>query len=101
MAGFLDACIKASSILVPFVDTIISGSIRPDEIKYITSLRGYIFNYVTTWKSTTWGSSEEAVFSITVSDNTVSFKAILHNLCTLLDAWYSLLYQEIKFLLFN
>ena len=40
MAGFLDACIEAFSILVPFLDTIISGNIRPDETKYIASPEG-------------------------------------------------------------
>ena len=37
MAGFLDACVQASKIMVPFLDTIISNGVRPDETKYITS----------------------------------------------------------------
>lgn len=39
-SGFLDACIKASSILVPFLDTIISGNIRPDKTKYTANPKG-------------------------------------------------------------
>ena len=31
MAGFLDVCIQASNIIVTFLDTIISGSVRSDE----------------------------------------------------------------------
>ena len=34
MAGFLDACIKTSSIIVPFLDTLNAGNTRPDETKY-------------------------------------------------------------------
>ena len=40
MAGFLDACIQASNIIVPFLDTVISGSIQPDETKFLTSPKG-------------------------------------------------------------
>ena len=40
MAGFLDACVQASKILVPFLDTIISNEIRPDETKFIASPKG-------------------------------------------------------------
>ena len=42
MAGFLDACIQASNIIVPFLDTLIVGKIRPDETKYIASPKGII-----------------------------------------------------------
>ena len=40
MAGFLDACIQLSKIIVPFLDTIIAGNIRPDETKYLASPKG-------------------------------------------------------------
>ena len=40
MAGFLDACVQASKILVPFLDTIIPNEIRPDETKFIASPKG-------------------------------------------------------------
>ena len=40
MAGFLDGCIQASNILVPFLDTIIAGNIRPEEKSYLTSPKG-------------------------------------------------------------
>ena len=40
MAGFLDACVQASKIVVPFLDTIITHQIRPDETKYIASPKG-------------------------------------------------------------
>ena len=43
MAGFLDACIQASNIIVPFLDTVISGSIWPDETKFLTSPKGNSF----------------------------------------------------------
>ena len=48
MAGFLDACMQASKIIVLFLDTIISSSIRPDETKYIASPKGkhYFICYV-------------------------------------------------------
>ena len=48
MAGFLDACMQASKIIVPFLDTIISSSIRPDETKYNASPKGkhYFICYV-------------------------------------------------------
>ena len=45
MAGFLDAYIQASNIIVPFLDTVISGSIRPNETKFLTSLKGNGFAY--------------------------------------------------------
>ena len=37
MAGFLDACQKASNIIIPFTDTLIAGNIRPDETKFLAS----------------------------------------------------------------
>ena len=40
MAGFLDACVQASKIVVPFLDTIITHQIQPDETKYIASPKG-------------------------------------------------------------
>ena len=48
MAGFLDACMQASKIILLFLDTIISSSIRPDETKYIASPKGkhYFICYV-------------------------------------------------------
>ena len=39
-ARFLDVCIKASSILVQYMDTIFSGNIRPDKTKYIAVPKG-------------------------------------------------------------
>ena len=44
MAGFLDASIQASNIILPFLDTVISGSIRPDETKFVTSHKDKAFN---------------------------------------------------------
>ena len=40
MAGFLDACKQASSILVPFLDTLIAGNTRKDESAYLLSAKG-------------------------------------------------------------
>ena len=40
MAGFLDACLQASKIIVPLLDTIISAGIRSDETKFIGSPKG-------------------------------------------------------------
>ena len=40
MSGFLDGCKQASSILVPFLDTIIAGNIRQEEAAYILSPKG-------------------------------------------------------------
>ena len=40
MVGFLDACVQASKIVVPFLDTIITHQIWPDETKYIASPKG-------------------------------------------------------------
>ena len=37
MAGFLDVCVQASKIVVPFIDTIITHQIRTDETIYIAS----------------------------------------------------------------
>ena len=40
MAGFLDACIQAFSIIVPFLDTIVTDSIREEEIMFVPSPKG-------------------------------------------------------------
>ena len=40
MAGFLDGCKQSSSILVPFLDTLINGKIRDEETAVILSARG-------------------------------------------------------------
>ena len=40
MAGFMDACVQASEILIPFLDTLVAGNIRPDETKFIASPKG-------------------------------------------------------------
>ena len=40
MAGFTDACVQASEILIPFLDTPVAGNIRPDETKFIASPKG-------------------------------------------------------------
>lgn len=40
MSGFLDGCSQASGIIVPFIDTLVSGKIRVDETAYITSPKG-------------------------------------------------------------
>ena len=40
MAGFLDACKQSSSILVPFLDTLITGNIRDEETAIILSPKG-------------------------------------------------------------
>ena len=40
MAGFMDACVLASEILIPFLDTLVAGNIRPDETKFIASPKG-------------------------------------------------------------
>ena len=37
MAGFLDACTKASSIILLFLDTLATGQICEDETKYLAS----------------------------------------------------------------
>ena len=39
-SGFLDACIQASSIVVPFLDTLVTAEIRDEESKYILSPKG-------------------------------------------------------------
>ena len=50
MADFLDACMQASKVIVPFLDTIISNGIHPDETKYIACPKGkhyyYFISYV-------------------------------------------------------
>ena len=40
MAGFLDACQKASNIIIAFIDTLITGNIRPDETRFLASSQG-------------------------------------------------------------
>lgn len=40
MSGFLDACGQASSIIVPFLDTLVAGEIRKDEAAYLMSPKG-------------------------------------------------------------
>ena len=40
MSGFLDGCAKCSSVLVPLLDTLVTGNIRPDETKYLLSPKG-------------------------------------------------------------
>ena len=40
MAGFLDACQKASNIIIPFIDILIAGNIQPDETKFLASGKG-------------------------------------------------------------
>ena len=40
MAGFLDACLQASDIIIPFLYTIIGGNIRPEETSYIANPKG-------------------------------------------------------------
>ena len=37
MAGFMDACVQASEILIPFLDTLVAGNTKPDETKFIAS----------------------------------------------------------------
>ena len=39
MAGFLDACQKASNI-IPLIETLIAGNIRLDETKFLASSKG-------------------------------------------------------------
>ena len=40
MARFLKACLQASDIIVPFLDTVIGGNIRLEETSYIVSPKG-------------------------------------------------------------
>ena len=40
MAGFLDACLQSSKVIVPLLDTIITMKIRPDETSFIGSAKG-------------------------------------------------------------
>ena len=40
MADFMYACVQASEILIPFLDTLVAGNIRPDETKFIASPKG-------------------------------------------------------------
>ena len=39
MAGFLDGCKQSSSILIPFLDTLIAGKIREEEAPHILSAK--------------------------------------------------------------
>ena len=40
MAGFMDACVQASEILILFLDTLVADNIRPNETKFIASPKG-------------------------------------------------------------
>ena len=40
MAGFLNACVWVSKIILPFLDTIVTYSIRPEEAIVAASLKG-------------------------------------------------------------
>ena len=40
LAGFLDACVQSSRIIVPFLDTLVNQKIREDETKLIASPKG-------------------------------------------------------------
>ena len=40
MARFLDACKQASGIIIPFLDTLVTGAIQPDEPAYLASPKG-------------------------------------------------------------
>ena len=40
IAGFVDACHKASNIIIQFIDTLRAGNIRPDETKFLASPKG-------------------------------------------------------------
>ena len=40
MAGFLDACVQSSHIIVPFLDALVNSKIREDETKFIASPKG-------------------------------------------------------------
>ena len=44
MAGILDACLQASGIIFPFLDTIIGGNIRPEETRYVALQKVSRFN---------------------------------------------------------
>ena len=46
MAGFMEACSRASRVIVPMLDTIIQMNIRPDETAYISSAKGTLFIYL-------------------------------------------------------
>ena len=39
MAGFLDACQKASNI-IPLIETLMAGNIRLDETRFLASSKG-------------------------------------------------------------
>ena len=40
MTGFMDTCVQASEILIPFLDTLAVDNIRSDETKFIASPKG-------------------------------------------------------------
>ena len=40
MAGILDACVRASKIILPFLDTIVTCSIRPEETRVVANPEG-------------------------------------------------------------
>ena len=40
IAGFVDACQKASNIIIQFTDALRAGNIRPDETKFLASPKG-------------------------------------------------------------
>ena len=40
MCGFIYPCLKCSEILVPFLDTITSANLRPEESSYLLSPSG-------------------------------------------------------------
>ena len=40
MAGFLDGCLQSSNVLVPLMDTLVSGGIRSEETAFLLSPRG-------------------------------------------------------------
>ena len=46
MVGLLDACVQASKIMVPFLDSIISNNRQPYKTKYITSPKGQYVNII-------------------------------------------------------
>jgi hypothetical protein len=44
MGGFLDACRQSSRIVIPFLDTLVTAKIRPDETAYLMSPKGELLN---------------------------------------------------------
>ena len=46
MVGFLDACIQPSSIIVPFLDAIVTGNIREEEMMFRATPKGvFLFQH--------------------------------------------------------